>query len=163
MYTHEVLTSYRPLNKIGMPLYRDVLASAWPNMVHDVGAPPVKFDQQFISTLSPADFGAYGPNKRDRRRNQVEYTRDTARNDRSAIMAPKFLSEKAREAAQSSLSSLDDKADALADQIIDGKKTEVPAKYRNVEIKYSKFGVDDFDFGYVCITWRPAKLLARPY
>jgi hypothetical protein len=27
-------------------------------------------------------------------------------------------------------------------------KPEAPPMYRNLEIKYSKFGVDDFDFGY---------------
>jgi PAB-dependent poly(A)-specific ribonuclease subunit 2 len=32
---------------------------------------------------------------------------------------------------------------------IENKKSDFPMIYRNVEIKYSKFGVDDFDFGYV--------------
>ena len=31
----------------------------------------------------------------------------------------------------------------------DVTRKDVPAMYGNVEIKYSKFGVDDFDFAYV--------------
>ena len=38
-------------------------------------------------------------------------------------------------------------ASPTAEHEIDSKKSEVPVMYRNVEIKYSKFGVDDFDFG----------------
>lgn len=71
----------------------------------------------------------------------------------SGLKAPKFLSEKARESAQSRVTAFDDKTDELsntgAESSNESKKSEVPVMYRNVEIKYSKFGVDDFDFGYV--------------
>lgn len=146
-----VFTKYdRPLSSIGMPYYRDVLASAWPQLIHDAGAPPVKYDAQFISGLKPVEFGLYGRNSRGLRRNQVEHTR-VGKIANSGLKAPKFLSEKARESAQSA-SAIDDKTDELqspvGDASVDGKKADVPVMYRNVEIKYSKFGVDDFDFGY---------------
>lgn len=132
-----------------MPYYREVLASAWPEIVCDVGAPPVKYDPQFLSSLKATEFGLYGRNSRVTRRNQVEHTRDVDKNASAGLKAPKFLSEKARESAQSSRH--DDKADDLAsplgDMVPDSKKSEVPVMYRTVEIKYSKFGVDDFDFG----------------
>lgn len=135
-----------------MPYYRDALASAWPEIISDVGAPPVKFDAQFLGSLKPTDFGLYGRNTRGLRRNQVEHTRDFDKNANAGLKAPKFLSEKARESAQSTAAS-DEKAEELAsplgDMNVDNKKSEVPVMYRNVEIKYSKFGVDDFDFGYV--------------
>jgi PAB-dependent poly(A)-specific ribonuclease subunit 2 len=139
-----------PLSSIGMPYYRDVLASAWPQLIHDAGAPPVKYDAQFISGLKPVEFGLYGRNSRGLRRNQVEHTR-VGKIANSGLKAPKFLSEKARESAQSA-SAIDDKTDELqspiGDASVDGKKADVPVMYRNVEIKYSKFGVDDFDFGF---------------
>ena len=141
----------RPLNSIGLPYYRDVLASAWPDLVCDVGAPPAKLDVKFLATLKPTDFGLYGRNTRGLKRNQAEETRNSTKSGHSGLKAPKFLSEKARESAKSV--SADDKADELASPIteleIESKKSEVPVMYRNVEIKYSKFGVDDFDFGYV--------------
>jgi len=74
----------------------------------------------------------------------------TNRSVNAGLKAPKFLSEKARDSAKSAS---DDKAEDLssptADHEIDSKKSDVPVMYRNVEIKYSKFGVDDFDFGCV--------------
>ncbi|KAF5670593.1 pab-dependent poly(A)-specific ribonuclease subunit PAN2 [Fusarium heterosporum] len=141
-----------PLNSIGMPHYRDTLASAWPDIACDVGAPPVKFDTQFLSGLKATEFGLYGRNTRGLRRNQAENTRNVHKSGSSGLKAPKFLSEKARELASSNVASSDDKDDelisSLADMGIESKKSEVPVMYRNVEIKYSKFGVDDFDFGY---------------
>ncbi|KAF5000767.1 hypothetical protein FGRMN_1535 [Fusarium graminum] len=141
-----------PLNSIGMPHYRDTLASAWPDIACDVGAPPVKFDTQFLSGLKATEFGLYGRNTRGLRRNQAENTRNVHKSGSSGLKAPKFLSEKARELASSNAASSDDKDDelisSLADMGIESKKSEVPVMYRNVEIKYSKFGVDDFDFGY---------------
>ncbi|RAL62585.1 hypothetical protein DID88_004433 [Monilinia fructigena] len=82
----------------------------WPShMIFEVGAPPVKVESSYIS--SPKVFDA-----------------DKAP---ASIQAPKFLSEKAREAVN----------DATSER-------GTIALYMNVEIKYSKFGVDDFDFGF---------------
>lgn len=144
------LTFSRPLNSVGLPYYREVLASAWPASISDVGAPPIKFDPQFLAGLKSTEFGLYGRNTRGLRRNQAEDTRHSDKTANSGLKAPKFLSEKAREAAKS-LALVDDKTDdlsgPLAEVELEGKKFQVPVAYRNVEIKYSKFGVDDFDFG----------------
>jgi PAB-dependent poly(A)-specific ribonuclease subunit 2 len=82
-----------------------------------------------------------------------ENTRNVHKSGGSGLKAPKFLSEKARELATSNAADSDDKVDellgTLTDMGIESKKSEVPVMYRNVEIKYSKFGVDDFDFGLV--------------
>jgi PAB-dependent poly(A)-specific ribonuclease subunit 2 len=141
---------FSPLNSIGLPYYREVLASAWPDIVSDVGAPPVKYTPQFLSGLKSTDFGLYGRNSRGLRRNQVEDTRSLSSTVNTGLKAPKFLSEKARESARDT--STDDKAEDITSTTgeveTDSKKLDVPVMYRNVEIKYSKFGVDDFDFGY---------------
>ncbi|KAF7542629.1 hypothetical protein G7Z17_g11415 [Cylindrodendrum hubeiense] len=145
-------TPETPLNSIGLPYYREVLASAWPDLSSDVGAPPAKYDAQFLSGLKATEFGLYGRNSRGLRRNQLEDTRNVNKSVNSGLKAPKFLSEKARELATSTPKASDDRADELgsplADTEIESKKSEVPVMYRNVEIKYSKFGVDDFDFGF---------------
>lgn len=135
---------------IGMPHYREALLSAWPDMVSDVGAPPVTFDQQFLSGLKSTEFGMYGPNTRGTRRNQVEDTRKSDKAASVGIQAPKFLSEKARESKSSGKGAgdeVDEVESSLAKMGGADRKMECPPMYRNVEIKYSKFGVDDFDFG----------------
>ncbi|KPM42869.1 PAB-dependent poly(A)-specific ribonuclease subunit PAN2 [Neonectria ditissima] len=149
-------TPETPLNSIGLPYYRDVLASAWPDLPCDVGAPPVKYDAQFLSGMKATEFGLYGRNTRGLRRNQIEDTRNVNKFVNSGLKAPKFLSEKARELATSVPRAFDDKVNELAGPLgemeIESKKSEVPVMYRNVEIKYSKFGVDDFDFGFYNMT-----------
>lgn len=146
------------LNDIGMPYYREVLLSAWPpTMVFDVGAPPPKIDPGVLANLKRSEFGSYAPNPRTTLRNQVQDTRGTVISN-DPIAAPKFLSEKAREAVNSyseerRISDALESLDALKDLALEGvTKKDVPVMYRNVEIKYSKFGVDDFDFEYVSAT-----------
>ncbi|GJN82195.1 PAB-dependent poly(A)-specific ribonuclease subunit PAN2 [Purpureocillium lilacinum] len=141
-----------PLNSVGLPYYRDVLASAWPEAISDIGAPPARLDPQFVNSLKPTDFGLYGRNTRSARRNQAEDTRNANQSANSGLKAPKFLSEKARESAKSDTKASEEKAEDLTGPLggseIESKRSEVPMMYRNVEIKYSKFGVDDFDFGF---------------
>ncbi|KAG9237025.1 PAB-dependent poly(A)-specific ribonuclease subunit PAN2 [Amylocarpus encephaloides] len=139
-----------PLNSIGMPYYREQLLSAWPShMIFEIGAPPQKIDPHLLSTLKVENWGAYSQNTRKVKRNQVANTR-TAEKTASTLQAPKFLSEKARESANEATSEhpISDVADAVGATELSSMKAEVPMMYRNVEIKYSKFGVDDFDFGH---------------
>lgn len=134
-----------------MPYYREMLLSAFPNtLISDVGAPPPKIDPQQLSALTITEWGGYGRNTRTTRRNQVENTRTTDKSSTS-LPAPKFLSEKARESANTASTGrrISDAGDALGAAELSSLKAEVPVMYRNVEIKYSKFGVDDFDFGWV--------------
>ncbi|KAI6082233.1 PAB-dependent poly(A)-specific ribonuclease subunit PAN2 [Hypoxylon rubiginosum] len=142
------------LSTVGMPYYREVLLSAWPNnMITEVGAPPVKIDPQFLATLQERDWGYFGKNTRPLRRNQVEDTR-SAESPQSSLKPPKFLSEKAREAAKSPAGTpapeevIPEIPQILQDTKLESLKIEVPELYQNIEIKYSKFGIDDFDFGY---------------
>ncbi|KAF2001926.1 PAB-dependent poly(A)-specific ribonuclease-like protein subunit pan2 [Amniculicola lignicola CBS 123094] len=140
-----------PLSTVGIPFYKEQLLSGWPShMVFEVGAPPPKVDPVILSTMRGADIGCYAKNPGTKRRNQIEGTRQQDRASDS-LVAPKFLSEKAR--AAMSASEMDVKKaetlETLTDLHLDDvTKKEVPAMYGNVEIKYSKFGVDDFDFAY---------------
>lgn len=137
-----------PLNLIGMPYYHERLLSAWPShLVFDVGSPPAPIDPSIIPYLRPAEIGHYAANPRKTRRYQVENTRQLISSE-PALAAPKFLSEKAREQPRNkSDGSVADVSDALAGAKLGVDVEEDPLlKYSNVEIKYSKFGVDDFDF-----------------
>lgn len=159
MSVPEPLTdSASPLNSIGMPYYREALSSAMPNTsISDVGAPPPRFAQNDLAHLTKASFGFYGPNTRGTRRNQVEDTR-VAEKTTLAIRAPKFLSEKARDAAKvsSSKTAPDGQVDmavgTLGTAELESVRLDVPALYQSVEISFSKYGVDDFDFGFYNMT-----------
>ena len=136
-----------------MPYYREILLSAWPsNLISEVGAPPVKYDPAFLATLKQTEWGLYGRNTRGLRRNQVEDTR-SANQSSNPLQAPKFLSEKARESAKASglnqRFDVDQSTEMESTWELESLKPNAPVMYRNFEIKYSKFGVDDFDFGYV--------------
>jgi PAB-dependent poly(A)-specific ribonuclease subunit 2 len=136
-----------PLNTIGMPYYHERLLSAWPShIVFDVGAPPPQVDPNLA--LQPAEMGFYAPNPKRGPRYQLEDTRLTQLG--STLVTPKFLSEKAKEVANvNAARRMSDAAEALAGATLASPTDEDPImKYSNVEIKYSRFGVDDFDFRY---------------
>ncbi|GAM89839.1 hypothetical protein ANO11243_078780 [Dothideomycetidae sp. 11243] len=144
-----------PLNIVGMPYYRESLWSAWPShLIAEVGAPPVKIDPKILAIGKRSDMGVFAPWPRKTRRYQYEDTRAVQR-AQDILAAPKFLSEKTRDASYQDGNRtngerrISDALEVLADLTLDGSsRREVPVIYKNVEIKYSKFGVDDFDFEY---------------
>lgn len=142
-------SSESPLNMVGMPYYHERLFSAWPShLLFEVGSPPAPLDQSMLPYLRPAEMGHHAPNPRKTRRYQIENTRALTTAE-PALIAPKFLSEKARDYSKSD-GLVGDAAEALAGAKINGESDDDPLlKYSNVEIKYSRFGVDDFDFRYV--------------
>lgn len=135
-----------------MPYYKENLLSGWPShLVYEVGAPPCKIDTSILNNMSRAEMGYFAKNPRTRRRNQAESRRQSDR-VADSLSAPKFLSEQSR-AVQPYNSDADGKTtetmESLTDlHLEDVTRKEVPSMYGNVEIKYSKFGVDDFDFAY---------------
>lgn len=138
----------RPLNSIGMPYYREQLLSSWPNhLVFEVGSPPPKVEPTVLATLKAAAMGGHAPNPRTKHRNQAQSRRSGSSS--SELTGPKFLSEQAKDldALTRAPRRMSEMLKGL--EIADGDsaaEADTPAIYRNVEIKYSKFGVDDFDF-----------------
>lgn len=139
---------HRPFSSIGMPYYREKLFSFWPNdQLYEIGHPAQKVDQDILKTMTAALIGYRARNPRKTPRNQVQELCITDLEDVS-ITAPKFLSERTKEPETPTNDErrISD-TEALINAALAGStKAEVPIMYRNVEIKYSKFGVDDFDF-----------------
>lgn len=127
-----------------------MLLSAWPSsLIHEVGAPPPKIDPAIISNLKRSEMGGYASNPRTTHRNQIQQTRVLDKQVQK-IAAPKFLSEKAKEEARMGDEAgrrISDAMEHMKNMALDAAtRKEVPPIYGNVEIKYSRFGVDDFDF-----------------
>jgi hypothetical protein len=152
LWSHLQLTIDRPLNTVGMPYYKENLLSSWPShVIFEVGAPPPKIDASILNSMTRTDLGFFAKNPRTKRRNQAE---DTRQSDRAidSLNAPKFLSEQSRSAPSYSSDNdakMVETMETLTDLHLDDvTRKDVPSMYGNVEIKYSKFGVDDFDFAY---------------
>jgi PAB-dependent poly(A)-specific ribonuclease subunit 2 len=129
-----------------MPFYRDQLLSAWPShVIQEVRRPPSKIDSQVLASMKPQEFGGYAPNPRKHRRNQLHDNRNIL-NTNIPLVAPKFLSEKAREASSTGSNRSSQKETTLEEPTSKVETSEIPLIYRKVEIRYSRFGVDDFDF-----------------
>ncbi|EPE04927.1 pab-dependent poly -specific ribonuclease subunit pan2 [Ophiostoma piceae UAMH 11346] len=166
-----------PLNSVGVPYYRETLLSAFPHLVVDVGAPPARYELNLTENKTAFEYGWYTPNNGSTLPNQVEDTRkDENKGAGKAIQTPKFLSERSRDLVSATsggalgggkkgayesgaggsgsngdaANGADDvnSAAALASSELASLGPEAPGMYRAVEIKFSKFGVDDFDFGY---------------
>ena len=132
-----------------MPRYREKLLSAWPtHHIYEVGYLPAKVDPEVLKTMLPANIGYRATNPRKALRNQF-YRAKHIDSSGTAMVVPKFLSEKARDAEKDQVEGrrISDATEFFANMALAGSaKAEIPIVYRNVEIKYSKFGVDDFDF-----------------
>ncbi|KAI7904509.1 ubiquitin carboxyl-terminal hydrolase-domain-containing protein [Cokeromyces recurvatus] len=152
-----VMNEDSPLSSVGMPYYTDQLLSVWPsNSIYEVGAKPPAIDEEILKNMKTIDFVGYAPNPGNIHRNQIPRKKKIIKKKNG----PKFRSEQEREMLKSANKLLGDDAEQL--QHSDRRSSSVgdisiandpavlnmPRYYQRVEIQYSKFGIDDFDFGY---------------
>ncbi|RKP36537.1 ubiquitin carboxyl-terminal hydrolase-domain-containing protein [Dimargaris cristalligena] len=158
------MNSDAPLSLIGLPYYdgESPLLSVWrqhTTVSTQQRAPYI--DPRILDKAKWNDFVGYAPNPRQRNRNQV-MTHQARPSD-----IPKFRSERAREklhtqrsrtssypttpngtSAASAASPTVLNSPALATVPVPAGSTKMPKYYRRVEIRYSRFGVEDFDFDF---------------
>lgn len=142
-----------PLNIIGMPHYEDPLLSNfspadYATIYSPFFNPPEPIPTSVLSSLNYQDFVGYGqlPKELKGKRNLVTARPGAGKHAlrHGAIGSrresePRFRSEKDRHKGRHNPPpEIDEETPA----------GEVPKYYRKVEIKYSRFGVEDFDFGY---------------
>lgn len=136
-----------------MPYYHEKLLSAWPSdHVFEVGYMASKVDPDILKSMIPTSIGYRAANPQKTLRNQADRTKIMESNG-TIIAAPRFLSEKSRDPGKDQTDGtakgrrISDAVEAFANATLAGSTdADVPIEYRNVEIKYSKFGVQDFDF-----------------
>ncbi|KAH9999109.1 PAB-dependent poly-A-specific ribonuclease subunit PAN2 [Russula vinacea] len=127
-------TDSTPLNSVGLPHYNTLLLSSWAPQLESVkvSTAPMKIPLSVLSTIKTNDGIAYAPLPRELkgRRNMI------------AVAAPKdqgrFRSEKQSDASRQQVESVG----------VNDSPDEPPPRYRKVEIEYSRFGVEDFDFAF---------------
>ena len=147
-----IFTIFSPLSAIGMPYYSDPLLSTWPpTLFHHVGRPPPIIPPEVLAKVKYVDFVGYSSNPDPlifrRNRTHVISTRVRERRDHQDV--PKFVSEQERERLYGGRKKKEESKGKM-NRGGSGSKSHrdsVPKFYRRVEIKYSKFGVEDFDFG----------------
>ncbi|KAB5596531.1 PAB-dependent poly(A)-specific ribonuclease subunit PAN2 [Ceratobasidium theobromae] len=126
-----------PLGSIGLPHYKTPLLSSQISLgiPHGIQAfpPPAKIPPKVLETMRTVDFVGYAPLPKDLvgRRNIAPT---------APVESGRFRSTRTTRKASD--------VDAVADQVGDASISEIPKSYRRVEIMYSKFGVEDFDFAY---------------
>ncbi|KAK0185791.1 ubiquitin carboxyl-terminal hydrolase-domain-containing protein [Armillaria mellea] len=122
-----------PLNSIGMPYYNSPLLSSWSPQFMTSSLhypPPPKIPLQILNSVKTNDNIAYAalPKELRGRRNVIS-------------VAPRKQSARFRSGKTHSV----DEPDT---PLFGTSGDEIPSMYRHVEIEYSKFGVEDFDFGF---------------
>ncbi|CAB3370828.1 Hypothetical predicted protein [Cloeon dipterum] len=116
-----------PLSSIPMPYCQGRLASDWPEkLLRKVYRPTPPIDPFTLKNLKMVGNIGYAPNPGVFRRNQVAY--------KPWKSGPKGMKKMYGSDAANSKD--------------DGSFVAIPKKYRKIEVKYSKMGVDDFDFDY---------------
>ncbi|KAI9141298.1 ubiquitin carboxyl-terminal hydrolase-domain-containing protein [Paraphysoderma sedebokerense] len=138
------MDSDSPLNTVGVPFYSERLLSGnWPlYLTFSVGEPPARIDPSILETVKMYDFVGYAPKPKNIRRNQIGY------GSKALKASPQFKSEIQKQIALGRTPQKDKGKLQAKDGNQTGRHASVPQSYRSVEIKYSKFGVEDFDFGY---------------
>ncbi|KAF7323198.1 PAN2-PAN3 deadenylation complex catalytic subunit PAN2 [Mycena chlorophos] len=126
-------TDSTPLSSIGMPYYDSKLLSSWTPLLISGSLqypPPPKIPPQVLASIKQNDNIAYAalPKELKGRRNMVTVG--------SRGKKGRFRSGKSRA----------DEPDP--DTPVWDSTSSIPRLYRKVEIEYSKFGVEDFDFGF---------------
>ncbi|KDN41342.1 hypothetical protein K437DRAFT_226828 [Tilletiaria anomala UBC 951] len=156
-------TPAMPLSSIGLPYYKEPLLSYlnYDNYGLDSSAllrPTPKLDSAVLATMRVVDGLGYAPLPKQLR-GQRNLVKTPARGkDRRRIGAPLFRSEQEREAARRAAAGIVDSpavtagADApsspSATTLTGEGVSSMPSYYRLQTIQYSKFGIEDFDFGF---------------
>jgi PAB-dependent poly(A)-specific ribonuclease subunit 2 len=142
---HYIINS--PLSVIGMPIYDEsLLSSRWPvKMTFFVGLPPSVIPDEIIDQVKMVDFVGYAPNLfyGKRLRNQVVHDVIATKSSGHHFLGkqvPRFRSEQERAPKRSD--SQTDSEDAIL------TAASFPSYYSKIEIQYSRFGIEDFDFGF---------------
>ncbi|KAL0947460.1 hypothetical protein HGRIS_013567 [Hohenbuehelia grisea] len=127
-------TDSTPLNSIGMPFYTSQLLSSWTPLFQSNSShfpPPQKIPSQVLAVAKTNDNISYAamPRELKGRRNMVS-------------VGPQKHSGRFR-SGKSRSGQLEPET-----PIYDASGEGIPRIYQHVEIEYSKYGVEDFDFGY---------------
>ena len=137
-----------PLSTVGMPYYREALLSNFsPEDYAPVTSPffnpPEQVPQAVLASMKMSGHMGYANLPTDLKGKRLVKTARPGAGKRATGRArahrresgPRFRSEKER----------DRKASIFEDE--ETPEGQVPKYYRKVEIKYSRFGIEDFDFG----------------
>eukprot|EP00794_Sanderia_malayensis_P005348 gene5348-6019_t len=111
-----------PLSSIAMPECKESLLSDWPEHLTNVAdrrAPEI--DPEILKNMTVRQFVGYAPNPKRRLRNQVAYKLENSNGNSDSCPPESPLNR-------------------------DPSSSLIPKMYRKVDIKYSKYGVEKFDF-----------------
>lgn len=129
-----------PLSSIGMPYYKEELLSSWsdPHFVFETGMPSCPIATDTLVDMKPTDFGGYAGYSKTKLKNTAQKYISYEEMKKNTTSVPRFISERLRSGQVENLSDLFTDTDNAINMI--------PKIYRKLEIKYSKFGINDFDF-----------------